>query len=425
MAARKGRRGAGEGAIYKDTSGRWRATVDLGWKDGKRQRKYLSGRTRAEVAEKLRTVRRQQEDGVKVVTGDKPLTVEQWLTFWLDTIAGRKVRPSTLATYRGYVHNRIVPELGGYRLDRLEPEHLESFYAACESEGLAPATVLQMHRIISRALKIAHRRGKVARNAATLVDAPSVQREEVNPLTAKEARAVLDTAKGGPNAARWSVALALGLRQGEALGLAWDAVNLDSTPATLTVRQALQRRAWAHGCDDPKSCGLPRRCPGRTGGGLVIVHPKSRAGRRTIVLPPGLAADLRTHRVTQQREAEAAGDAWRNDHGLVFTQPTGHPLDPSADHRAWKNLLKAAGVRAARLHDARHTMASLLLAQKVHPRVVMEIMGHSQISLTLGTYSHVAPELSTDAADRMGAALWDPEKDGEPQNDPVQEPGSS
>jgi len=417
MAARKGRRGAGEGAIYKDASGRWRATVDLGWKDGKRQRKYLSGKTRTEVAEKLRTLHRQQEDGVKVVTGNKPLTVDQWLTFWLDTIASRKVRPSTLATYRGYVRNRIVPALGGYRLDRLEPEHLEVFYAACESEGLAPATVLQMHRIISRALKIAHRRGKAARNVATLVDAPSVQRDEVNPLTAKEARAVLDTAKGGRNPARWFVALALGLRQGEALGLPWDAVDLDSTPATLTVRQALQRRAWAHGCDDPKSCGLARRCPQRTGGGLVIVHPKSRAGRRTIVLPPSLAADLRAHRIAQQQEADAAGNVWSNEHGLVFTQPTGHPLDPSADHRAWKNLLKAAGVRSARLHDARHTMASLLLAQNVHPRVVMEIMGHSQISLTLGTYSHVAPELSTDAADRMGQTLWNTENDDGSQND--------
>ncbi|SNQ51644.1 Integrase [Frankia canadensis] len=421
MAARKGRRGAGEGAIYKDTSGRWRATVDLGWKDGKRQRKYLSGRTRAEVAEKLRTVRRQQEDGVKVVTGDKPLTVEQWLTFWLDTIAGRKVRPSTLATYRGYVHNRIVPELGGYRLDRLEPEHLESFYAACESEGLAPATVLQMHRIISRALKIAHRRGRVTRNVATLVDAPSVERDEVRPLTAADARAILDTAKGQRDAARWSVALALGLRQGEALGLAWDAVSLDITPATLTVRQALQRRAWAHGCEDPKTCTTARRCPRRTGGGLVIVPPKSRAGRRTIVIPANLAASLRVHRAAQEAERQAAGGEWINKHDLVFVQPNGRPIDPRADHRAWQDLLTRAGVRTARLHDARHTMASLLLAQGVHPRVVMEIMGHSQISLTLGTYSHVAPELSTDAADRMGTALWGTAPDADSNADPQED----
>lgn len=97
---RKGRRGAGEGAIYKDASGRWRATVDLGGKDGKRQRKYLSGKTRAEVAEKPRSLRREQEDGVAIVTGAKPLTMEQWLTLWLDTIAARKVRPSTWTPHR-------------------------------------------------------------------------------------------------------------------------------------------------------------------------------------------------------------------------------------------------------------------------------------------------------------------------------------
>jgi integrase len=368
MTPRKGRRGAGEGAIYKSPDGRWRATIDLGWKNGKRQRKYLSGRTRTEVAEKLRAVRREQEDGVAIVTGTKPLTTEQWLTFWLDTIAARKVRPSTLATYRGYVRNRIAPALGKVRLDQLAPEHLEAFYRKCEKEGLSPATVLQMHRIISRALKIAHRRGKVGRNVATLVDSPSVYREEVRPLTAADARAVLDAAKGQRNAARWSVALALGLRQGEALGLAWDAVDLTSTPATLTVRQALQRRAWEHGCEDPKACGTARKCPERTGGGLVIVRPKSRAGRRTIVLPPLLSTALRAHRIAQKAECRTAGDEWDNAHNLVFVQPNGHPIDPRADHRAWQDLLSQAGVRAARLHDARHTMASLLLAQGDIPR---------------------------------------------------------
>ncbi len=138
----------------------------------------------------------------------------------------------------------------------------------------------------------------------------------------------------------------------------------------------------------------------------MIVRPKSRAGRRTIVIPPNLAVSLRAHRAAQRAECDAAGGEWVNEHDLIFVQPNGRPLDPCADHRAWQDLLSQAGARAARLHDARHTMASLPLAQGVHPRVVMEIMGHSQISLTLGTYSHVAPELSTDAADRMGAALW-------------------
>ncbi|ONH36594.1 site-specific integrase [Protofrankia sp. BMG5.30] len=419
MMAKKRRRGNGEGAIYKGSDGRWRATVDLGWVGGKRQRKYLSGRTRAEVADRLRTLHRQQEDGVKIVIGDKPLTVEQWLTHWVDHIAPGRVRPSTLATYRGYVRNRITPVLGRHRLDRLEPEHVEAWRNGLLDAGLAAATVLQCFRILSRALKVAVQRGKVTRNVCTLVDAPSVDRDEVQPLTAGQARQVLTLAVTRPNGARWSVALALGLRQGEALGLPWDAVDLDA--GTLTVRQALQRRPWQHGCaDDPCKRKRGGNCPKRHGGGFVIVRPKSRAGRRTITLPSPLVTALRAHREHQDAERDTAGDLWKNEHGLVFTRPDGHPIDPAADWREWKALAKDAGVAAARLHDARHTAASLLLAQGVPARVAMEILGHSQIGLTLGTYSHVAPELRTDAATRMGEALW-----GSDNTPTAGEPGNS
>jgi integrase len=152
----------------------------------------------------------------------------------------------------------------------------------------------------------------------------------------------------------------------------------------LTVRQALQRQ------------------PGH---GLVIVEPKSRAGRRTIALPVQLVDALRAHRTAQLAERMRAGSEW-TDHGLVFTQPNGRPIDPRQDWGAWKRLLGAASVRDARLHDARHTAATLLLQQGVSARVAMQILGHSQISLTLGTYSHVVPELATEAAASMGRALW-------------------
>jgi integrase len=300
---------------------------------------------------------------------------------WLDTIASRKVRPSTLAGYRTCL-KRINPVLGHHRLDKLQPEHLEAFYTRLEADGLSSTTALLHHRVISRALKVAMQRGRVARNVATLVDAPTARREEVQPLTAAEARKLLEVATELPNGARWSVALALGLRQGEALGLLWDAVDLDA--GTLTVRRALQRQA---------------------GEGLVLVEPKSRAGRRTIKLPDALRDALRVHRVRQTEQRLAAGNVWE-DRGFVFCQPTGRPIDRRRDWQDWKTLLKAAGVRDARLHDARHTAATLLLQQGVPARVVMDILGHSQISLTLGTYSHVVPELAQEAAERMGKALW-------------------
>jgi len=139
--------------------------------------------------------------------------VAAWLDHWLDNIAAHKVRPRTLQGYRGMVRHRIAPALGHHRLDRLQPEHVEEFYAAMRSEGVLP-TALQCHRILSRALKVAMQRGKVSRNVCGLVDAPSLARTEIQPLTATEARALLDAATGTRNAARWSVALSLGLRQG-------------------------------------------------------------------------------------------------------------------------------------------------------------------------------------------------------------------
>ncbi|MDX6268719.1 MAG: integrase, partial [Frankiales bacterium] len=221
------------------------------------------------------------------------------------------------------------------------------------------------------------------------------------------ARKVLEAAAGKRNAARWSVALAMGLRQGEALGARWD-VDVDLDAGTWRVSQGLQRQAYRHGCggacvEDVK----PLRCPKRTGG-LVYVPPKSERGRRTIGIPSQLVAALRTHRVQQLEERMAAGPLWE-DRGLVFAQWNGRPLDPRQDWSEWKIILKAAGVRDARLHDARHTAATLLLEQGVDARIVMEILGHSQISLTQNTYQHVMPKVIADATERVGGVLFGPD----------------
>jgi integrase len=336
---------------------------------------------------------------------------------WLTTIAPRRIRRSTLeSTYTPKVRNRIIPGLGKHRLDRLTPEHVERFYTRLEADSLAPATVLQIHRILSRALKVAMQRGYIARNVATLVDAPSASQDEIEPLTRDEALRVIRLAATKRNGTRWSVALALGLRQGEALGLRWRYVDLEA--GTFIVRWQLQRLAWRHSCADPHACGRHRHrdlcppdctrharaCPQRTGGGLHLTELKSDKSRRTIALPPPLVAALKAHRATQLQERMTAGPAWQ-DGDFVWCQPNGRPIGNHADWAEWKALLKAAGIRDARVHDARHTAATLLLAQGVDQRVVMEILGHSQISMT-SKYAHVLPQVMTDAADRIGEALW-------------------
>jgi integrase len=379
-----GKRASGESSIYQDDKGRWHGYVSMGLKSGgRRDRRHVSGAKRADVVSKVRALEQKRDAGVIEASG-QPITVESWLIHWQDTIAERKVRPSTLTRYKQLIKHQIIPGVGHHRLDRLQPEHVEAMYTELLNRNenpLQPATVLQCHRVLSRALKVAMQRGRVARNVCSLVDAPSVEREEVQPLSQDDARKVLAVATGR-NSARWSVALALGLRQGEALGLQWDAVDLES--ATMRIRQALQRRP---------------------GVGLVMVQPKSRAGRRTISIPARLVKDLKVHRADQNAERLAAGSEWR-EHDLVFCQPNGSPIDPTVDHRAGRSLLVNAGVRQVRLHDARHTAASLLLQQGVPARVVMEILGHSQVGLTLGTYSHVAVEVAQEAAQRMNNALW-------------------
>lgn len=370
--------------------------------DGRVDRRHVQAGTEKAVTAKVRRLEASRDGGVTVEQGRAP-TVAAWLDHWLTTVAPTRCKPATLRGYESAIRVQIVPRLGAHRVDRLQPEHVEAAWRGMLDDGSAPAYTLLCHRTLSRALTVAVRRRKLAVNPCTMIDAPTVRRDEVRPLSRDEVRAVLAAAAGRRNAARWSVALALGLRQGEALGLCWDDVDLDG--GTVAVRRTLSRETARHGCAG--SCGRKRAadCPQRRGGGLVLGTPKSRAGRRTVALPPPLLAALRAHRRAQAAERLRAANLWE-DHGFVFATELGRPVDPRADWAEWKRLLAAAGVRDARLHDARHTAATTLLEVGVPARVVMEILGHSQISLTLGTYAHVAPEVARDAVDRVAAPFW-------------------
>jgi len=375
----------GESSIYRDVRGRWHGQVSMGLKDnGIPDRRHVSGSKRADVVAKVRALEAKRDAGLAESAGKAP-TVQAWLDHWLDNIAASRVRPRTLESYRSTVRLYLGPLLGHQRLDRLQPEHLETAYRTMLSRDLSPATVLRAHRVLSRALKVAMQRGKVARNVATLVDPPAARRSATAlPLTAEEARQVLAVASTVRNSARWTVALAVGLRQSEALGLRWS--DLDLETGTLNVLRGLHRVA---------------------GQGLTYEEPKSDRSRRRLALPPQLVEGLKTHRKVQRKERREAGALWE-DHGLVFAQVSGRPIDRKADWRAWRAVLKAAEVRTVRVHDARHTAATLLLSSGVHPRVVMELLGHSQMRTTTDIYSHVMPALAAEAALQMGDALWGP-----------------
>lgn len=374
------KRANGEGSLYQRSDGWWVAQVDLGWQNGKRKRKYVSARTRAEAHAKLRAVLTERDRGT--VNTAKPVKVAAWFETYRKEVAPSRQRARSLERLDDIIRLHITPSIGHLRLDALKPGHLNALYNEKLAAGLSPASVRQIHANIRRALAVAVKWQLIQQNVATLVDPPAVVRAEVEPFTTEEAQKLLQALAGDRLEARWIVGLALGLRQGEVLGLWWEDVDLDA--GTLRVRRALQRQRAE---------------------GLVFTEPKTARSRRTVSLPGPLEDALRAHRARQHRERLAAGSIWKNS-PCVFTTETGCSIDPRNDYRSFKSLLKSAGLRDARLHDLRHTAASLLLLQGVAPRVVMEVLGHSQISLTMNTYSHVVPELKRDAAERMGEVLW-------------------
>lgn len=394
------RRAAGEGSVYQRADGRWEASVSGGiGPDGRRRRRKAVRATQRDALTALKIMVRERDAGLRADLGRMP-TVGAWLDEWLASIE-LGLRASTVAFYRSMLTLYLRPHLGRARLDELRPEHVSAAYRAMLARGLSPATVGGAHRTLRAALRAAVAQGRLVRNPLDHVRPPKLRTAEIVPLTVDEARRVLAVAATRRNGARCAVALALGLRQGEALGLRWG--DIDLAGGTLTVRRALQRRPWQHGCVVPESCGRARDCPRRTRPPLTG-EPKTAAGERTISLPEPLVAVLREHRRAQAEERLSAGELW-SDEGWVFGTVLGGHVDQRNDARAWAALLRDANVRHVRLHDARHTAATMLLVQGVDSRTAMDILGWSRSSMAQ-RYQHVVPELRREAARRMGEALW-------------------
>lgn len=398
--------------MYEGKDGYWHGRVTVGSRDdGSPDRRHVMG-TEADVIRKVRKLERERESDTVRASGPT-WTVEKWLNHWVETIAAPSVRDNTLSGYRVAVRVHLVPGIGGHRLDRLRPEHLERLYARMLTKGSSAATAHQAHRTLRTALNEAVRRGYLSKNPATLAKAPRLPDHEVVPYSVEEVKKLLTAAGLERNRARWAMALALGLRQGEALGLHWSDVDLERQ--SLTTRRQRQRPRWRHGCGGTCGRKFGGHCPAREPARAETADTKSRAGRRVIGLPDELVGLLRGHRAEQDRERYAAGQLWK-DGGWLFTTPTGDPLNPRSDYTEWKRLLQRAGIRDGRLHDARHTAATVLLLLGVPERAVMGIMGWSNTAMA-ARYQHLTAPIRSDIAQRVGGLLWaDPStKSGGPE----------
>ena len=391
----------GASSVYEGKDGYWHGRVTVGVRDdGRPDRRHVMRKTQAAAVKAVRALERDRDKG-SVRAAGRVWTVGEWLTYWVEEIAAPHVRENTLAGYRVAVNTHLIPGVGAHRLDRLQPEHLERLYRKIITAGRAPGTAHQAHRVIRAALSEAERRGRVTRNVAKLARAPRLEELEVEPYSVAEVQSLIKAALTRRNGARWAVALALGLRQGEALGLRWSDVDLAT--GTLWVRRGRLRPSYVHGCGD--TCGRKAGfCPKRRNTRAETDDTKSRAGRRAIGLPAELVALLERHRDEQEKERITSAQLWR-DSDYVFTTPRGEPVNPNTDHGHWKRLLADAGLRDGRLHDARHTAATVLLILGVPERAVMGLMGWSTTAMA-ARYQHVTGVVRSDVAQRVGGLIW-------------------
>jgi integrase len=382
------RRANGEGTVYQRADGRYAASAYVPTRSG-RKRRTVYGRTRDEAAGKLADLLAQARRGVPVA--EKGWTVERYLTYWLSEVVEQERRPATVVTYRKIVERFIVPRIGRVRLDRLSPQDVRRLLNASREEvqrggrndgqPLSPRMVQMIHAVLRNAIEHAVREELVPRNVVKLVRVPAPQYEVGTGLTVAQARRVLGLVERDRLRAVYVLALTVGLRKGELLGLRWGDVDLDG--AELHVRQASQRVA----------------------GELHFTEPKTRHSRRTLPLP-GMTVDaLREHRSRQAADRLSAGPAWV-DSGLVFTTARGTPIEPRNLNRHWYGVRDRAGLSGVRLHDLRHTCVTLLLDAGVPPHIVQAIAGHSGIEVTMTIYAHAAREEQRQAlrglAQRLG-----------------------
>jgi len=397
----------GASSIYFGADGSWHGRVTVGVRDnGKPDRRHVRGKSEAEVTRKVRKLEQDRDAGTVRKPG-RPWTVERWLTHWVENIAAPSVSENTIAGYRVAVRVHLIPGLGAHRLDRLEPEHVEKLMQKMQRAGSAPATAHQAYRTLRTALNEAVRRKHITENPVVIAKPPKLAEEEVEPYTVEEVQRLLTEASKQRNSARWAIALALGLRQSEALGLKWTDIDLDR--GVLRVRRGRLRPKYEHGCATP-SCGrYPGYCPQRRSVRPTTKDTKSRAGKRPIGLPGELVDILRRHSEKQDLERRIAGSLWQ-DEGWVFASEIGSALVPNTDYHRWKNLLRAANVRDGRLHDARHTAATALLLLGVPDRAVMGIMGWS--SDQRHRYQHMIDPVLKDIASRIDRLFWEETDDG-------------
>lgn len=402
----KRKRANGEGSIWLRKDGRYGYAAYVPTTAGTYKRVQGYARSREDARRKLTELIRRADQGMPVASVN--WTVADYLTYWLRQIVCEDRRPKTYQGYESVVRLHLIPGLGRKHLAKLTAQDVRAFISRTRQEcqcckhgwdaqreeprccalpgsvccqSLLSARMIQsIHAVLRNALETAVREEIIPRNVAKLVRVPAPRYKINRGLTTQQAKATLEVAAGHRLHALYVLALFLGLRRGELLGLRWQDVDLDG--AKLEVIQTLQRVA----------------------GSLRFVPPKTEDSARTIPLPPICVEALREHRKRQFAERSESWPDW-DDHGLVFPSRRGTPMEPDNLRRSWGEIRQGAGLGATRFHDLRHTCVTLLLDLGTPPHVVREIVGHSAIEVTMTIYAHVSLDEKRKALRRLGEAL--------------------
>lgn len=376
-----GKRGNGEGSVYRRDDGRWVAAFSyVDEATGRTKRSVSYGKTKAEAVAKREERRKRVEKGQPV--RDARVTLADFVARWTEsTLQVADLKATTRATYATLARRYLGGDgIGAVTLDRLKPTDVERLVLHMREAGKSQSTIRQTYTVLRKVLDAAVRDGYVARNVAALVKRPGVDRHEAEFLTAAELGRLLKAADGSRYAAFLTLLAYTGLRRGEGLALRWADVNLDE--GTLYVRGTLAR----------------------VEGALTITEPKTDRSRRVVPLAAPVVALLKSHHARQAAERLHAGPMWEES-GLVFTTATGAPVDPRNALRAFTVAAKAADLSGISLHTLRHSAASAMLGAGVPLTAVSEVLGHSSVAITGDVYGHIAPDLKRSALDALAGAL--------------------
>ncbi|MEW2498123.1 site-specific integrase [Streptomyces nodosus] len=366
----------GAGSIWQRKDGRFEARVYVPQPDGTRKRKTVYGATWDECDEKRQELVRRDRQGIP--TPSRSAKLSEWLPYWLEEHIKPNRKRTTYVKYEMHVRLYLVPHLGSRRLESLTTANVRRMVSEVSAQASA-ATAKEAHRVLRTALAAACREELISRNVVQLVPAPRVEPRSLRPWSLDETLTFLEEARTDPLYAAFVLAVALGLRRGEILGLQWS--DVDFKRRILTVRTTLNR-----------------------GGKELYLDTTKNRRARVIPIPLMCVVPLRWQRLRQAGLRAAAGADW-HDSDHVFTTRSGRPIEPRNLYRSFLRISSSAGLPQVRLHDTRHGCASLLFAAGVAPRTVMEILGHSQIAVTMNVYTHVSDGDRREAMGHMDRLL--------------------